>query len=100
MVELFLAFSGSLILGASLVLINVKAAYHPYHNPVPLVASSLLILGLGLYLSIIASPDGETALSAMRQSTSLAINGLLATLPAVFALVTLTMLGISVRSPE
>ena len=97
MVEFLLTFAGSLMLGSLLVLINIKAAYHPYHKTLPLIASSLLILGSGLYLSVIASPEGDTALTAMRQATSLAVNGLLATLPAVFALVTLMMLRISAR---
>lgn len=97
MVEFLLTFSGSLMLGALLVLINIKAAYHPYHKTVPLIFSSLLILGFGLYMSMIASLEGETALIAMRQATSLAVNGLLSTFPVFFALVTLMMLRISVR---
>ncbi len=95
--EFLLTLSGSLMLGSLLVLINIKAAYHPYHKTTPLVASSLLILGFGLYLSMIASSESDTALTAMRQATSLAVNALLATLPAFFALVTLMMLRISFR---
>tara|TARA_Y100001970_G_scaffold201295_1_gene244934 strand:+ start:7714 stop:8016 length:303 start_codon:yes stop_codon:yes gene_type:complete len=96
MTELLLTFSGALILGSILVLVNIISAHHPYHKTLPLVAYSLIITGLGLFLSLEASPEVSTTLDAMRQSTSLAITGLLAISPALYAVLTLMMIRISI----
>ncbi|MEC7744098.1 MAG: hypothetical protein VX865_02660 [Candidatus Thermoplasmatota archaeon] len=100
MTELLLTFSGALILGSLLVLVNIISAHHPYHKTLPLVAYSLIITGLGLLLSLEASPEVPTALDAMRQSTSLAITGLLAISPALYAVLTLMMIRISISRHE
>ena len=97
MVEILLTISGALMLGSLLVLINIFSAPHPYHRPLPLVISSLLVLSLGLYISMKAGPEGLTALDSMRQSTSLAITGLFAASPVIYAILTLLMARISIQ---
>ncbi|MBK70549.1 MAG: hypothetical protein CMB53_04050 [Euryarchaeota archaeon] len=96
MSEILLTFSGALVLGSLLVLLNIISAHHPYHKPLPLAASSLTIMGIGLVLSMEASPEGTAALDASRQSLSSAITGLLAISPALFAVLTMLMLRISI----
>jgi len=95
MAEIILTLSGALVLGSLLVLINIFSATHPYHKPLPLVISSLLVMSVGLYISMATGPEGATVLDSMRQSTSLAITGLIASSPVLFAILTLLMVRIS-----
>ena len=95
MAEIILTLSGALVLGSLLVLINIFSATHPYQTPLPLIISTLLEKSVGLYISMATGPEGATVLDSMRQSTSLAITGLIASSPVLFAILTLLMVRIS-----
>ena len=46
MSDFLTVFFGTIVLSSMVIIVHLKAAYHPYHNPIPLIISSLAVMSV------------------------------------------------------
>ena len=89
-------FCGSLVLTSLVIILHLIAAYHPYHNPIPLVVSSTMVMICGVYATSLLNSD-MTYIEAMRESVSVSISSIIDIVPRIYIFFTLILAKVSVR---
>jgi hypothetical protein len=89
-------FFGSLVLTSLVIILHLIAAYHPYHNPIPLVISSTVVIICGVYATSLLNSD-MTNIEAMRESVSVSISSIMDIVPLIYIFITLILAKVSVR---
>ena len=76
MSDFLTVFFGTIVLSSMVIIVHLKAAYHPYHNPIPLIISSLAVMLTGIFASSLVNSN-LTYLDSMRVSVSESIIAIL-----------------------
>ena len=51
MSDFLTVFFGTIVLSSLVIIVHLKVAYHPYHNPIPLIFSSMIVMFTGIFAS-------------------------------------------------
>ena len=57
MSDFLTVFFGTIVLSSMVIIVHLKAAYHPYHNPIPLIISSLAVMLTGIFASSLVNSN-------------------------------------------
>jgi len=99
MSDFLTVFFGSIVLSSMIIIVHLKMAYHPYHNPIPLIASSLTVMLAGIYASSLVNSN-LTFLESMRSSVSESIIAILEIFPLIFLAISIILAGVSISTRE
>ena len=99
MSDFLTVFFGTIVLSSMVIIVHLKAAYHPYHNPIPLIISSLTVMLTGIFASSIINSN-LTYLDSMRVSVSESIIAILGISPLIYLAIFIILAKVSVSTSE
>lgn len=92
-------FFGTVILSSLIIIVHLKVAYHPYHNPIPLIISSLTVALSGIFASSLINSN-LTFLDSMRVSVSESIIAILGISPLIYLAIFAILAKVSISTSE
>ena len=99
MSDFLTVFFGTIVLSSMVIIVHLKAAYHPYHNPIPLIISSLAVMLTGIFASSLVNSN-LTYLDSMRVSVSESIIAFLGISPLIYLAIFIILAKVSVSTSE
>ena len=99
MSDFLTVFFGTIVLSSMVIIVHLKAAYHPYHNPIPLIISSLAVMLTGIFASSLVNSN-LTYLDSMRVSVSESIIAILGFSPLIYLAIFIILAKVSVSTSE
>ena len=99
MSDFLTVFFGTIVLSSMVIIVHLKAAYHPYHNPIPLIISSLAVMLTGIFASSLVNSN-LTYLDSMRVSVSESIIAILVISPLIYLAIFIILAKVSVSTSE
>ena len=99
MSDFLTVFFGTIVLSSMVIIVHLKAAYHPYHNPIPLIISSLAVMLTGIFASSLVNSN-LTYLDSMRVSVSESNIAILVISPLIYLAIFIILAKVSVSTSE
>lgn len=99
MSDFLTVFFGTIVLSSMVITVHLKAAYHPYHNPIPLIISSLAVMLTGIFASSLVNSN-LTYLDSMRVSVSESIIATLGISPLIYLAIFIILAKVTVSTSE
>ena len=99
MSDFLTVFFGTIVLSSMIIIVHLKAAYHPYHNPIPLIISSLTVMSAGIFASSLVNAN-LTFLESMRISVSESIIAILVLSPLIYFAITIILARVSISTRQ
>ena len=99
MSDFLTVFFGTIVLSSMVIIVHLKAAYHPYHNPIPLIISSLAVMLTGIFASSLVNSN-LTYLDSMRVSVSESIIAILGISHLIYLAIFIILAKVSVSTSE
>ena len=90
---------GTIVLSSMAIIVHLKAAYHPYHNPIPLIISSLIVMLTGIFASSLIN-NNLTLQDSMRVLVSESIIAILGILPLIYLAIFIILAKVSISNSE